>query len=105
MEDPDSGSGIPDFLDSNNDEIEKNFKCETCNKEFSSGFVLKKHIEGVHEGIRYKCQLCEISCSQLGALNEHIKSVHQGIRYDCEICQKSFKQRKSLKKHQSQGTF
>ena len=49
-----------------------------------------KHIQRIHEGVRYPCNQCEYSAAQPGNLKIHIQSIHEGekngVRYPCCQC-------------------
>ena len=44
-------------------EGKKAFKCQICDKSFSSKETMKSHISSVHEGIKaFKSVICDYSC-------------------------------------------
>ena len=71
----------------------KNHQCNLCGKEFNRKFLLKKHIERVHEPKdiskakvktkskenqkKYTCDKCDKSFNKESTLGRHIKSVHK----------------------------
>ena len=83
-----------EFNEINEDGCNKSkFKCEFCNKDFSSYNGLNQHIKSAHEGIRHKCELCTKSFSQMYQLKLHHKKEHPDeelIYHNCNICGKEF---------------
>ena len=56
---------------------QKDHKCDSCEKSFSSSGYLKKHINSVHNGQKdHKCDSCGKVFSQAGDLKAHINAVH-----------------------------
>ena len=54
------------------------FKCQICEKEFSSNFNLKGHFKSFHEKQKtFKCQICNREFGRNGSLNINIKIVHE----------------------------
>ena len=61
-----------------NREIERNHKCNRCDKSFHYASRLKSHIDFVHEGLRlHKCNFCEKSFSVSAKLRRHVESLHE----------------------------
>ena len=56
----------------------KPYKCELCEKSYSTRFKLKKHKESVHEGIKLPCEFCGKVYSCPRALKLH-KVKHHGL--------------------------
>ena len=74
--------------------------CEICNKTFSSKINLKNHFEGTHLGlIKYKCDMCEKGYTTVSGLNTHINVVHKKIRFNCSHCDQTFSEKGNLKVH------
>lgn len=81
--------------------IQPKFKCQICEREFTTKFSLSSHIKSDHLGVKktYSCPICSKTFSQIRSYRQHA-NVHAGIRpYVCEICGKSFTYDKSLKEH------
>ena len=57
---------------------QKDHKCVTCGKAFSSAQNLKTHIISVHGQKDLKCDICGKSFSLGKNLNRHMIAVHNG---------------------------
>src|SRR6218665_1858245 len=79
--------------------VEKSYKCQFCQKTFSQGKYLTKHMRS-HTGEKpYKCLLCHKSFTQNTTLKRHMRT-HTGEKpYKCKLCQKSFTISGHLKRH------
>jgi len=75
------------------------FKCEECESIFMAKRSLARHMENIHEGIRFPCQLCSFVARRKSHLKYHQQSVHEGIRYFCTLCTFSTPQPRNLKDH------
>ena len=74
-----------------------NHKCDICSKDFKSKSVLRKHIQAVHEEIKYPCNRCEFKSTQKGNLQTHIESVHEKIKHSCILCKYKATAKRTLK--------
>ncbi|KAK3577109.1 hypothetical protein CHS0354_037142 [Potamilus streckersoni] len=77
------------------------FKCQMCEKSFSTKYVLSTHIKAEHLGIRktYLCPKCGKSFKQKISYIQHA-NMHAGIRpFVCDVCGKDFIYEKSLREH------
>ena len=63
------------------------FMCPECGNIFTMQRTLKKHIEAIHQGIRYPCDKCPFQGRNKILLKHHIESVHEGKRYYCDQCE------------------
>lgn len=75
------------------------YKCETCEKEFTSAEYYKIHQKTHQEGVDLQCKICHRTFSAVACLRSHAK-VHTGEKpYRCETCGKGFAQSYNLKVH------
>ena len=84
-------------------QVNHKIRCELCNKDFTTKYCLKMHIQAIHEKLKpNKCNSCEKSFLTNSQRNRHVKEVHLKIKsYKCNSCEKSFSQNHSLKTHVS----
>ena len=70
------------------------------NEKFVAG-TLKKHINSVHNGQKdHKCDSCGKAFSSTGDLKKHTIAVHKGQKdHKCDFCGKLFSLSGYLKKH------
>ena len=57
---------------------EKSFKCDLCNKSFTSKDHLNGHLKIHSREKPYSCTLCENIFSELANLKMHVRYVHKG---------------------------
>ena len=84
--------------------FKKSFKCELCEKSYTSNWGLKQHISNIHSGgleKRYKCEKCNKSFHNNFYLNHHQQSHTGKLLYSCQICGQKFSYRNNLKKHET----
>jgi len=80
--------------------------CPHCDYQATQKGTLKRHIQSVHDGIKYPCLHCDYQATQEGSLKRHIqnvhdgiKSVHDGIKYPCLHCDYQATEKGTLKRH------
>uniref|UniRef100_A0ACB8FD43 Uncharacterized protein n=1 Tax=Sphaerodactylus townsendi TaxID=933632 RepID=A0ACB8FD43_9SAUR len=89
----------PQFLEDNEDQSKRSYRCVYCNKGFKKSSHLKQHVRS-HTGEKpYKCQLCGRGFVSSGVLKSHEKT-HTGVKaFSCSICNTSFTTNGSLTRH------
>ena len=80
-------------------EKKKLYPCDVCNKEFIHA-SLKKHMKS-HVVKTFKCQKCEKEYSSSKSLNEHMKVKHNenAEKVVCSLCKMTFTKKNSLSHH------
>lgn len=80
-----------------------NHTCQICNKTYKANWLLKNHMERIHEGIaQYKCDHkdCDKKFYKKCDLDKHKRS-HSGERpYQCFACKQKFGQMSHLNRHE-----
>ncbi|XP_056638265.1 zinc finger protein 239-like [Diorhabda sublineata] len=78
---------------------DKQFKCDQCDKTYSTKAHLKVHL-GVHANVRpYLCNVCGKDFNYANALTYHMR-LHTGEKnYHCEYCSQRFRMINSLNRH------
>jgi uncharacterized Zn-finger protein len=66
----------------------RRFTCDLCPVTFQRDSELRRHIDGVHLGLRlHTCDLCDDAFTKKGNLTRHIASVHNNAKpYECNDC-------------------
>lgn len=75
-------------------------KCNICGRLLSSNYTLKAHVR-IHMGDRpFKCEVCEKSFSTPGTLKKHKRIVHTGQKiFECIICGKTLPTQLAVRVH------
>ena len=75
------------------------FNCDQCKRKFTQKNSLTRHIENIHEGLKYPCHHCDHESKSQGSLTVHIQLKHEGVRYACNQCDHQFTQQANLTTH------
>ena len=85
------GGKTPDF---------RSHDCAQCDAKFQYNYLLRQHVQAVHEGIKFQCPECGKEYNKRQTLNSHIKYVHEKVReFSCPFCSYAASQNSDLKKH------
>lgn len=81
------------------------FRCEFCNKPYTTQSNLTRHINSEHLNNTFTCEICKreynTSCSLTRHLREHnITAVTGSGSFRCTHCSKSFQHQQSLRRHE-----
>ena len=79
--------------------MSKSFHCNLCSSKFTVKSSLTKHIDQIHNKIRYSCEFCEKSFTSKQNLKFHNESVHEDLKHNCCYCNSIFKLKLSLITH------
>ena len=74
-------------------------KCDQCGKMYKTVTSLKEHPERIHSEKPIQCDECEKMFSTIGRLNIHKKVVHVLKSFKCYQCKYRSKTNSDLKKH------
>lgn len=74
-----------------------NYRCDQCNKFFSSALKFEAHQE-MHKLRPHQCTVCAKCFVSLEGLKRHLLG-HNNKKYKCDICQKSFQVPAELRYH------
>lgn len=92
------------------------FSCQVCDEKFTTGPLLKTHIETVHEKKKpkwfespkiegenqFSCQICDKKFTTRPLLKTHVETVHENKKpFKCCYCESKFTQKSGMKKHMS----
>ena len=77
------------------------FKCQTCDKRYSSKKSLNQHIKIHDESNAFKCDVCLKVFSNQKDFNRHYR-IHTGEKpFACQVCNKKFSRKDYLVRHQA----
>ena len=74
-----------------NPEAVARLKCTFCQSEEQSYKFLKKHVENIHQGLRYMCSLCDFNSQEQDKSRQHMEKTHMktspdNLKFECGIC-------------------
>ena len=75
------------------------FLCDQCKTQFTTTRSLNRHIQSIHEGVKFDCDQCNYQATQLAGLKTHIMGKHEGTKFHCNTCGQQFSFQSSLNKH------
>lgn len=69
----------------------KPHRCELCEKEFMTAYILKKHLESHYNERRFKCGECGKLYKSIAHVKEHMRAHSDDRPYLCPVCGKKYK--------------
>lgn len=77
----------------------RKFLCKICNKTFSKGYSLTRHMF-LHSGLRpHVCYICDYKFIQRSDLERHLTVHQEDPQFPCSRCDSKFRTKKSLRNH------
>ena len=64
------------------------FNCYKWDKNFTTKWSLKLHVQSVHEDTKFTCAQCDKQFTSKGYLKQHVQSAHEGVNFPCTQCDK-----------------
>ncbi|CAL8099543.1 unnamed protein product [Orchesella dallaii] len=83
----------------------QNAPCEVCSKKFESAYMLRKHLESIHENDTKSCHcyFCDLTFTMKQTRDLHVRAMHKEKRdkFDCDDdnCEASFTTTVELNEH------
>ena len=78
------------------DPLDLNYKCQLCDFQVDSKFLLTRHVNKAH---KYRCDFCGKGFNTSGHLKRHVDNIHKQIKFNCTDCGKTFNQEDHLRTH------
>ena len=50
--------------------------CEYCEYEENTNGSLQKHMQSIHNAVKYSCKCCDYSAKQIDHLHQHMQSIY-----------------------------
>lgn len=78
----------------------KSYCCDMCGKRFRRKFILKMHVDVVHnKSKKYKCHICSLAFGIRSNLNSHMRTHSEERPHRCSLCSAAFKLKLGLEIH------
>ena len=83
------------------DQLERQYKCDKCEKQFINKYRLNFHIKNTHSNVKFACNYCHKQFNQKVSMKIHVESVHKGVKFGCnqDQCESLFSTKGALRKH------
>ena len=75
------------------------YACNQCDKHYTQQWILTRHIQSAHEGVKYACNQCDQQYAEHRNLIRHIQSEHEGVKYACDQCDYQAPRQDNLTRH------
>ena len=81
--------------------LESRFKCNLCDKSFSSDQYRNAHEQRVHGDKCHRCPYpnCDMACTTSASIRSHMRVHTNELRFKCQHCELAFKSTFSREKH------
>lgn len=81
-------------------QLKRTYKCSFCKTEFVSNYVLRLHVEELHQNeFKYFCEVCNRGFTAKSSLNTHKYTHIDGHQFKCTLCSKTFRYKRQLNNH------
>merc|ERR1712226_672760 len=78
----------------------KKFKCDICEKSYTSKQILAKHVDVFHKGLKnHCCDQCGKAFGRLATLRVHMLRHTGKCPFKCIYCELGFKEKRNMLKH------
>ena len=77
------------------------FPADGCKSEFPYSGDVNRHMQGVHENVKFNCYKCKFEGNSKISLKAHMKNVHTVATFDCTVggCGRKFARKANLARH------
>jgi len=76
-------------------------QCSSCDKMFRGNYELRKHIETIHEQLRFTCSICNRQFKSKDGLKYHQNLLHiTDNKFKCKFCSLKFSNKQRLLIHE-----
>lgn len=98
-----NAESLRDHMDVEHLNKKRDFKCDECDKVFTSKSGSNKHKKKVHMNITHVCKECNQVFKKKDSLNKHLMTVHQvyypKFKFKCDRCRMAYTTSKALEGH------
>ena len=84
--------------------VHKGWKCDACGKSFTRQWYVNVHKREVHENTekQFSCNTCDKQFKNINNLRNHVNLFHNVVKnFKCDICDKAFSQKGVLNAHKN----
>ena len=84
--------------------VHKGWKCDACGKSFTRQWYVNVHKREVHENTekQFSCNTCDKQFKNINNLRNHVNLFHNEMKnFKCDLCGKAFSQKGFLNVHKN----
>ena len=84
--------------------VHNGWKCDSCGKSFTRQWYVKVHKREVHENTekQFSCNTCDKQFKNINNLRNHVNMFHNDVKnFKCDLCGKAFSQKGFLNAHKN----